>query len=178
MPSNKSVQAGLELLKKDPSKVLGLTIGKHNITEPGQYVPRADARSPPQLTLASASPSKSYVVIALDLDAPFPSFDKLGPILHWVQSGLKVGGTSAAPFDISEPFVANYIGPAPPPGSSPHRYVFFLYEQPEAFDGVKKFAPKDGKNLGNASRMWASLDEWEKKLGLGEVVAVNYFNSN
>lgn len=41
MPPNKSVQAGLELIKKDPSKVLGLSIGKHSITEPGQYVPRA-----------------------------------------------------------------------------------------------------------------------------------------
>lgn len=42
MPSNdKSVEAGLELLKQDASKMLGLTVGKHNITEPGQYVPRA-----------------------------------------------------------------------------------------------------------------------------------------
>lgn len=183
MPPNKSVQAGLELIKKDPSKVLGLTIGKHNITKPGQYVPRADAQSPPQLTFPGASRSRSYVVIALDLDAPFPSFDKLGPVLHWVQSGLEVvasteSAAAPAPFEISAPFIANYIGPAPPPGSSPHRYVFFLYEQPEEFDGVKKFAPKDGKTLGNGARMWTRLDEWEKKLGLGEVIAVNYFTSN
>ncbi|ROV95193.1 hypothetical protein VMCG_08602 [Cytospora schulzeri] len=177
MPSNKSIQAGLDLIKKDPSKVLGLTVGKHNITEPGQYVPRSDAQSPPQLTLPSASSSKSYVVIALDLDAPFPSFDKLGPILHWAQSGLKVAISTeaSAPLEMSEPFIANYIGPAPPPGSSPHRYVFFLYEQPDVFDGVKKFAPKDGKTLGVGSRMWASLDEWEKKLGLGEAGAAAAF---
>lgn len=41
MSSNKSIQTGLELIKKDSSKILGLTVGKHNITEPGQYVPRA-----------------------------------------------------------------------------------------------------------------------------------------
>lgn len=41
MPSNKSVDYGLDLIKKDPSKILGLTVGKHEITEPGQYVPRA-----------------------------------------------------------------------------------------------------------------------------------------
>lgn len=119
-------------------------------------------------------------MINLDLDAPFPSFDKLGPILHWVQSGLKVVASTenAAPFEVSAPFIANYIAPAPPPRSSPHRYVFFLYEQPEGFEGVEKFAPKDGKTLGNGARMWASLDEWEKKLGLGEVIAVNYFKSN
>lgn len=118
-------------------------------------------------------------MIGLDLDAPFPSFDKLGPILHWLQSGLKAGTSPGdAPLESSEPFIANYIGPAPPPVSSPHRYIFFLYEQPEAFDGVNEFAPKDGKTLGVGSRMWASLNEWEKKLGLGEVVAVNYFKSN
>lgn len=42
MPSNdKSVETALKLLKQDRSKMLGLTVGKHNITEPGQYVPRA-----------------------------------------------------------------------------------------------------------------------------------------
>lgn len=41
MPSTKSFEVGLELIKKDPSKILGLTVGKHNITEPGQYIPRA-----------------------------------------------------------------------------------------------------------------------------------------
>lgn len=41
MPSNTKVNPALELIKQDPSKVLGLTVGKHTITEPGQYVPRA-----------------------------------------------------------------------------------------------------------------------------------------
>lgn len=41
MPSNTTVQPALELIKRDPSKILGLTVGKHNVTEPGQYIPRA-----------------------------------------------------------------------------------------------------------------------------------------
>lgn len=41
MPLSNSVKAGLELIQKDSSKILGLTVGKHDITEPGQYVPRA-----------------------------------------------------------------------------------------------------------------------------------------
>lgn len=41
MPSNTKVKPALELIEQDPSKVLGLTVGKHTITEPGQYVPRA-----------------------------------------------------------------------------------------------------------------------------------------
>lgn len=128
------------------------------------------------------SASGTYFVIGLDIDAPFPSFDVLGPILHWVQPGLKAEGAAdaaaAAPvLKPTQPFVANYIGPAPPPGSSPHRYVFFLYEQPEGFDGAK-YAPEGGKPLGNFRRMWASLDDMEREYKLGPILAVNYFKSN
>lgn len=109
----------------------------------------------------------------------------LGPILHWVQPGLHASAASSASSHVlleaspaaEAPVIANYIGPAPPPGSAPHRYAFFLYEQPEGFEG-RTFAPKDGKTLGIFDRMRASLDDWVKKLGLGEVLAVNYFNSN
>lgn len=41
MPSNKALDAALELPEKDSSKRLTVTIGKHTITEPGQFVPKA-----------------------------------------------------------------------------------------------------------------------------------------
>lgn len=113
--------------------------------------------------------------MSLDIDAPFPSFGALGPILHWIQPGVKV--SEASSLDTSHPFVANYIGPAPPPGSSPHRYIFFLYEEPEGFD-YKQHAPPNGKSLGNWHRMRYDLDAWADKVGLGPVVAFNYFKSN
>lgn len=120
------------------------------------------------------------MVVALDIDAPFPSFGVLGPILHWIQSDLRpVANDSGdtAVLQSTAPFVANYIGPAPPPGSAPHRYVFMLYEQPEGFSG-DLHAPPNGQKLGNMSRMRYSLDAWEKKIGLGPVLACNYFTSN
>ena len=115
------------------------------------------------------------MAVALDLDAPFPSWGGLGPILHWIQPGFKAGPKNT--LTSSQPFVANYIGPAPPPGSGPHRYAFFLFEQPDNFDG-KKYAPADGKPLGNWSRMRYDLDNWQEKASLGEPLAVNYFVSN
>lgn len=115
------------------------------------------------------------MVVALDLDAPFPSFGPLGPILHWIQPGFKADANNK--LTSTEPFVANYIGPAPPPGSSPHRYSFFLFEQPEAFDG-KKYAPANGKPLSNWFRMRYDLDNWQKTAGLADAIAVNYFTSN
>ena len=116
------------------------------------------------------------MVVCLDLDAPTPSVGVLGPILHWIQPGFKVADSSDT-LTSSDPFVANYIAPAPPPFSSPHRYTFFLFEQPDGFDG-KKHAPADGKPLGNMSRMRYNLDAWAAKIGLGDPIAVNYFKSN
>lgn len=115
------------------------------------------------------------MVVALDIDAPFPSFDVLGPILHWIQPGLKAGPNNA--LTASEPFVANWIGPAPPPGSAPHRYTFFLFEQPKNFSG-KTYAPADGKDLSNWHRMRYNLDVWQRTAKLGEPIAANYFLSN
>jgi hypothetical protein len=62
------------------------------------------------------------------------------------------------------------------PGSAPHRYAFFLFEQPEDFDG-KKYAPADGKTLPNWKRMRYDLDAFQKEAKLGEPLAVNYFLS-
>ncbi|KAI1382660.1 putative protease inhibitor [Hypoxylon trugodes] len=181
MPTNNSVKKALSLIEgDDKSKVLGLTVGKHTNVQPGQYIPKADAQSAPEITFTSLPSDKTYLVVGLDLDAPFPSFGVLGPILHWIQPGFQAtpaGEGETVSLKSSAPFVANYIGPAPPPGSSPHRYTFFLYEQPEGFDG-KKYAPPDGKNLGNAKRIRYDLDAWEKEAKLGPVLAVNYFNSN
>lgn len=76
--------------------------------------------------------------------------------------------------------LASYMGPAPPPLSAPHRYVFFLYEAAPATAeaALRKWAPAGGK-LPTARRLWASLDAWEAKLGLeGAMVAVNYYTSN
>ncbi|KAE8447819.1 hypothetical protein EG329_010048 [Mollisiaceae sp. DMI_Dod_QoI] len=178
MPSNKSVKRNLELIEKDTSKVLGLKISTKTIA-PGMYIPKAEAQSPPELSFAVPSPTSTYIVIGLDIDAPFPSFDLLGPILHWIQPGLKVtpSDSGLAVLSSSEPFVANYIGPAPPPLGGPHRYIFFLYEQPNDFDG-KKYAPPGGKTLGNFDRMRYDLDAFEKEARLGPALAVNYFKSN
>ena len=123
--------------------------------------------------------AESYIVIALDIDAPFPSFGVLGPILHWIQSGLKLEGGAEGIYTLqapNDPFIANFIGAAPPPFSSAHRYIFLLYEQPEGFNG-SKYAPADGANMGNGARMRFNLSAFERKANLGPPVAANYFRS-
>ncbi|KAJ5626831.1 Phosphatidylethanolamine-binding protein PEBP [Penicillium herquei] len=175
MPSEKSIQAGLSLIDSDKSKILGLTMGAHENIQPGLYIPRAEAQSPPKLSFSGLSTSKTYLVVSLDIDAPFPSFGVLGPILHWIQPG--VTASESGELDLTAPFVANYIGPAPPPGSGPHRYTFYLYEEPAGFE-TKRYAPADGRNLGNMSRIRYNLDAWAKEINLGPLLAFNYFTSN
>lgn len=115
------------------------------------------------------------MVVGLDIDAPFPSCTVLGPIMHWVQSDLKPdeGGGPAVLRAGGSP-VVSYIGPAPPPGSAPHRYCFFLYEQPAGFDA----AAHAGVMVSNWARMRFSLDDWERKIRLGPILAANYYTSN
>lgn len=40
MPANQAVKQSLALIESDPSKVLGLVVGKHN-PKPGDYIPKA-----------------------------------------------------------------------------------------------------------------------------------------
>ncbi|KAJ5981188.1 hypothetical protein N7499_001799 [Penicillium canescens] len=175
MPSDNQFKRAMSLIEADKTKVLGLTVGSCENVQPGQFVPRSEAQAPPKLTFSSASPTRTYLVVSLDMDAPFPSFSVLGPILHWIQSEVKVGDSSV--LGSEAPFVANYIGPAPPPGSAPHRYIFFLYEQPEGFDH-KDHSPADGKELGLMGRIRYDFDAWAEKINLGPPVAFNWFVSN
>ncbi|PWY66734.1 PEBP-like protein, partial [Aspergillus heteromorphus CBS 117.55] len=177
MPTSKNVERAMTLLENDPLRTLGLTFNNKRV-DPGQYLAKNDAASHPELSFPQLNPKATYLVVSLDLDAPFVSFRALSPILHWIQHGLKPVRTEEGGFKltINEPFVANYIGPAPPPGAAPHRYVFFLYEEPVGFDG-KRFAPPNGKNMGSWARMRYDLDAWGQKTGLGPVIAVNYFVS-
>lgn len=193
MPTNASVKRILSATEKDASKVLGVSVNGKAITTK-QHIPRAgkshlcqdfsrnqkltittEAQKAPEISYAVPNSAANYLVVALDLDAPFPSFSALGPILHWIQPGFKAGPDNV--LTSGDPFIVNYIGPAPPPGSAPHRYTFFLFEQPAGFDS-KKYAPAGGKPLSNWKRMRYDLDSFQRTAKLGEPIAANYFLSN
>ncbi|UZJ50748.1 hypothetical protein CBS101457_000068 [Exobasidium rhododendri] len=187
---SKSIDDALSMIKADGSKVMGLSVGPHATVSVKQYIPRAaysvyvDAQKAPVLTVKEGivKQDQKYMIIALDVDAPFVSMDFLGPILHWIQPGFHAikgedGSDQLVLKGDDSPFVANYIAPAPPPFSGPHRYMFFLYEQPEEFDG-KNFAPADGKELPNTKRIRFDLTQFEKEAKLGPVLASTYFCSN
>ncbi|KAL7928253.1 putative protease inhibitor [Trichoderma chlorosporum] len=173
-----TVESALALIENDSSKILGITIGAHRIVTPGQHVPKADAQSAPELSFNAAT--GTYIIVCLDLDAPFRSFSLLSPINHWIQSGLvpKPTGDGILKLQFEDtPAIAFYAGPGPPPRSSPHRYVFILYEQPVDFDHTLHICT-GGKPISTIQRIRYDLSAFEKEAKLGPVVACNYFTSN
>jgi hypothetical protein len=70
---------------------------------------------------------KMYTLIMHDPDAP------VGNVIHWVV--VNMTSTSAGEE------IKKYRGPAPPPGSGIHRYIFLLYEQQEEETGREIVIP-------------------------------------
>ncbi|PYI03952.1 PEBP-like protein [Aspergillus sclerotiicarbonarius CBS 121057] len=178
MPSRQNVDKAMALLEKDDTKILGLTFGARYV-HPGQYLSKADAAYPPRLSFQRLKACGTYMVVCLDLDAPFTSFNLLSPVLHWIQPGLLPVPTESGNYflRVAAPFVADYMGPNPPPRAAPHRYIFILFEQPPGFE-VQHHAPPNGNTLGKWSRLRYNFDGWAKSIGLGPVVGANYFVSN
>ncbi|KAK3642054.1 hypothetical protein LTR56_010925 [Elasticomyces elasticus] len=176
MPENKSANAALAGLAKGGEKLV-VAFGDKPF-ETAQYIPRAGAQSAPTVSLPNAK--GTYLAVCLDMDAPFLSVPILGPIAHWIQPDYKPDSTSTAGTLTCESLhhIIDYIGPAPPPGSGPHRYCFFLYEQPADFDARKHRSMPEGQQVGVRKRMFYSLDAFERQAKLGPIVACNYFTSN
>ena len=81
--------------------------------------------------LVLTGPTNRSILILMDADAgegtPRTTF------LHWFAAN--VTGTLGGPLTIPStgPDSFMYLPPSPPAGDYPHRYIFFLYEQPENF---------------------------------------------
>ena len=66
----------------------------------------------------------AWVVIVLDLDAPSPQNRSLAQILHFLGSDFAIDDTGL--LSNSSPALMEFAGPAPSPGSDPHRLVYNL----------------------------------------------------
>ncbi|CAK7214056.1 hypothetical protein SCUCBS95973_002016 [Sporothrix curviconia] len=187
-----SSPATLRLTFAQPEGKPPVVVGADNA---GTAVTPLEAKDEPALALAasfarSLAPGQKLLAVSLDPDAPFPSFAFLGPILHGLQTDLVVAGaadggsgssSSSGWVPLTSPTkpIVSYIKPGPPSPSAAHRYVFMVYKQPEGLDtaGVMArmgWAPEGVSRMG---RMRFDANTLTQNLGLGEIVAINYFRS-
>ncbi|KAL0957020.1 hypothetical protein HGRIS_003121 [Hohenbuehelia grisea] len=122
-------QGVLEVVFTDPS-----TSNQIRVT-PGMNLTPAQTANRPNFGVSGLPPSfapQSFVLAFIDPDAPTPSNRTLAQVRHLL------GGDFALEGQLNEttPLLANkseaiteYLGPGPPPGSGPHRYVVLLFNQ-------------------------------------------------
>ncbi|KAM7193955.1 Phosphatidylethanolamine-binding protein PEBP [Naviculisporaceae sp. PSN 640] len=183
-------------------------------TESSLSIPHVTSQPPPEehqarrgsLRLETSTVHElvpKYMVITLDLDAPFPSVPLMSPLLHGIQADLTLATEDIDPDDEYIPLeatsppagiygnvgksgeVVDYMGPSPPPTSAPHRYMFMLWEQPGGLTGEKICEEIGiGKNQGSGElhgdmgmmgRARFDQEGFERRLGLKRVVGGNYF---
>ncbi|KAK6347403.1 hypothetical protein TWF718_005242 [Orbilia javanica] len=125
---------------------------------------------------------QTFIVLMVDPDAPSPSNNTLGQILHWMQPGVKIplntqkvksaDGKDLLKLDTtSTNAIVPYRGPAPP-SQDPHHYIFLLFLQPEStFSLPTGFEKYQG---GNDRRMF-SAEKFVAAAGLKDPVLGTYF---
>ncbi|RVD89447.1 uncharacterized protein DFL_000455 [Arthrobotrys flagrans] len=127
---------------------------------------------------------QTFVILMVDPDAPSPSNNSLGQILHWMQPGVKIPlntqkvkspeGKDLLKLDTtSTNAIVPYRGPAPP-SQDPHHYIFLLFLQPEStFSLPTGFEKYQGGN----DRRKFSAEKFVAAAGLKDPVLGTYFLS-
>ncbi|GAA5826906.1 hypothetical protein JCM11251_002154 [Rhodosporidiobolus azoricus] len=92
---------------------------------PGSTYQVSETQQEPSVTFQAApeKPESKYVVVLADPDAPSKEEPGMSPFLHFALADV-VPGQAAGQTLVS------YMGPAPPPKTGRHRYVFLVYQQP------------------------------------------------
>jgi len=179
---SESVASFIAQLDKEGNASLKLHFPKKVVSAPKQALTKAEAAKAPTFSIAegAAKPGQKYIIVGLDLDAPFPSFPIMSPVLHSLEVSAEVLGSAAAGWYAvqSGEVIFAYIAPGPPPGSGPHRYVFAVYEQPagSTAESVKKALGLGTEPSAFSRPRWDQAD-CETKLGLGKIVAGNYWTT-
>ncbi|CAO3598787.1 unnamed protein product [Absidia cylindrospora] len=93
----------------------------------GNHFTTGQTAEAPQVQFIPAEEDAEYSLFLVDPDAPTRSDPKYGPWRHWV--AVNIPGSQQDQVTAASSQLTNYIGPAPPPGSGDHRYIFLLYKQ-------------------------------------------------
>uniref|UniRef100_A0A8D8WCS9 Phosphatidylethanolamine-binding protein homolog F40A3.3 n=2 Tax=Cacopsylla melanoneura TaxID=428564 RepID=A0A8D8WCS9_9HEMI len=155
-----------DVIKTAPSELLKVEYPGNNSVNLGNELTPTQVQDAPKVTW-NADPKENYLLCMTDPDAPSRKEPTFREWHHWLMGNIKGGDLEGADF------LSRYIGAGPPPDTGLHRYVFLLYKQPKfiVFDETRLLANSaDG-------RANFSISKFAEKYGLGEPIAVNFFQA-
>ncbi|TKA55357.1 hypothetical protein B0A53_02281 [Rhodotorula sp. CCFEE 5036] len=93
--------------------------------QPGSTYAVSETQDEPTVSFnaPAGQPEAKYTVVLADPDAPSREDPKWGPYMHFALADVVPGQAAGTT-------LVGYMGPAPPQGTGPHRYVFLVYAQP------------------------------------------------
>ncbi|KAF9579693.1 hypothetical protein BGW38_003946 [Lunasporangiospora selenospora] len=111
--------------------LLDVSFGDGKDVTLGNTLAVSETQHTPRVTFMSENPSDKYTLIMTDPDAPSRNEPRMREYRHWIVTNLSGSSpTEFAPSNLSQGTeLTSYMGPAPPRGTGPHRYVFLLYKQ-------------------------------------------------
>jgi len=153
---------------------LNVTFGSNVITPPGELIPRPEVASPPTISSKVFSTTGKAILFLIDLDVP--SNGTRVKLLHWFApdiTGVTSGLNSTTLTIPANGPGAPYLQPSPPPGDSPHRYTFLLFEQPINFAVPAAFA-NINPPASTTNRIGFNLTAFIAAANLSPPIAANY----
>jgi phosphatidylethanolamine-binding protein len=115
---------------------------------------------------------RSYVAVMMDVEVNHAG--TATPLLHWLQSDLRVHDPITGRLRNSSDDGAPYVGPQPVPGPR-HTYVLLLFEQPGQYTFPECFSRM--LLISAETRAGFNLDLFIKVVGLPEPIAASYFTA-
>lgn len=124
-----------------------------------------------------ADASSPLLLVMIDPDAPSPDAPSASNILHWMAPDMSAK-TAAQDFGPlqgqavltnSTPNVVPFAPPGPPATSSAHRYLLFLFEQPQGFAVPAQFTQFNAMTRTNFD-----FNAFIAAAALGAPIAVNF----
>lgn len=160
-------------------KPLGVLSAEYSKAEPvamGNQLTIKGTQSKPTVHFAperaALKPSDLLTLVVTDPDAPSRTEKKWSEFCHYVESDIKISETEGGILENGK-VLQSYVGPAPPPGTGPHRYVFLLYRQPVGVTASKLTEIKGRPNWGYGTPA-TGVEKWATENNL-EPLGANFF---
>ncbi|XP_011198593.2 phosphatidylethanolamine-binding protein homolog F40A3.3 [Bactrocera dorsalis] len=154
-----------EIIDNKPKGLLQVTYPSGVKVELGKELTPTQVKDQPTVSW-EAEDDALYTLFMVDPDVPSRAEPTSREILHWLV--INIPGNKVAEGQT----VAEYIGSGPPEGTGLHRYVIFVFKQPNKIES-EKFIPKTSSE----GRVKVKSKDFIVKYNLGDPIAGNSYQA-